>query len=111
MRRRFRYNPETKRMDEIAFDAPTGQTAPMLMTDLPGYVSPTTGLWIEGRKARREDLARSGCRPFEGLQSEKREADRRMQYAEQKTERHIEERAREVFHQLPPRKRRVLEGR
>lgn len=29
--------------------------------DLPGYISPATGKWIEGRAARRDDLARSGC--------------------------------------------------
>ena len=35
---------------------------PMIISDLPAYVSPVTGKLIEGRKARREDLARSGCR-------------------------------------------------
>jgi hypothetical protein len=35
---------------------------PYIRSDLPGYVSPVTGKWIEGRSARREDLARTGCR-------------------------------------------------
>jgi hypothetical protein len=35
---------------------------PYIRSDLPGYVSPVTGKWIEGRAARREDLARTGCR-------------------------------------------------
>lgn len=42
---------------------------PYIRSDLPGYVSPVTGKWIEGRAARREDLARTGCRevdPSEG---------------------------------------------
>ena len=37
-------------------------TMPYVRGDLPGYVSPVTGKWIEGRAARREDLARTGCR-------------------------------------------------
>lgn len=36
--------------------------APMIVSDLPAYMSPLgTGL-IDGRRARREDLKRSNCR-------------------------------------------------
>ena len=35
---------------------------PYVRGDLPTYISPVTGKPIEGRAARREDLARSGCR-------------------------------------------------
>ena len=35
---------------------------PYIRGDLPAYRSPVTGKLIEGRAARREDLARSGCR-------------------------------------------------
>src|SRR5689334_3887992 len=35
---------------------------PYVRGDLPAYKSPVTGKVIEGRAARREDLARSGCR-------------------------------------------------
>ena len=35
---------------------------PYIRSDLPAYVSPVTGKRIEGRAARREDLARTGCR-------------------------------------------------
>lgn len=44
---------ESKRSD-LAF--------PYVRGDLKPYVSPVTGKVIEGRAARREDLARSGCR-------------------------------------------------
>jgi putative FmdB family regulatory protein len=44
--------------------------------DLPEYVSPATGKVIRGRRQRRDDLARSGCRPYEGLDSETREANK-----------------------------------
>lgn len=35
---------------------------PYIRSDLPAYISPVTRKPIEGRAARREDLARSGCR-------------------------------------------------
>lgn len=36
--------------------------SPYVRGDLPSYVSPVSGKVIEGRAARREDLARTGCR-------------------------------------------------
>ena len=41
--------------------------APMVISDTPEYVSPVTGRPVDGRRARREDLARSGCVPCEPL--------------------------------------------
>lgn len=39
--------------------------SPMVISDLPPYLSPLgTGI-IDGRKARREDLARHGCREID----------------------------------------------
>lgn len=38
------------------------QVGPFIMRDTPAYRSPVTGKEIDGRAARREDLARSGCR-------------------------------------------------
>ncbi len=35
--------------------------APQFIPDTPGYASPITGEWIEGRKARRDDLKKHGC--------------------------------------------------
>jgi len=37
----------------------------MISGDYPGYVSPATGRWVEGKKAHQEDLKRSGCRIYE----------------------------------------------
>ena len=34
---------------------------PYVRGDLPAYQSPVTGEWIEGRAARRNDLAKHGC--------------------------------------------------
>jgi hypothetical protein len=77
--------------------------------DLPGYQSPTTGRWIEGRAARRDDLKRSGARPWEGFDQEKKEAQKRLAEREAKSDAKLEKVIRESFHQLPPAKRRALE--
>lgn len=77
--------------------------------DIPGYESPTTGKWIEGRAARREDLKRSNARPYEGFAVEKREADKRKAEREAKSDAKLEKVIRSTFHQLPPAKRRSLE--
>jgi putative FmdB family regulatory protein len=42
--------------------------------DLPEYISPASGKLIRGRAQRRDDLARTGCRPYEGVESETRNA-------------------------------------
>lgn len=34
---------------------------PMVMSDTPGYRSPVTGEWIEGRRARKYDLEKHNC--------------------------------------------------
>lgn len=51
---RSRHNSEPEKRSKIGF--------PYIRGDLKPYVSPVTGKVIEGRAARREDLARSGCR-------------------------------------------------
>lgn len=40
-------------------------SAPAVHGDYPGYVSPASGKWVEGRKAHLEDLKATGCRIFE----------------------------------------------
>ena len=112
MRRRYVYDPRTKEMVEIDANARTEQRAPMVVPDLPGYVSPVTGLWVEGRKQRREDLKRTNSRPWEGLQQERAEAARRERYDEQRRDQRLEHAARDAYHQrLTPAQRRLVEGR
>ena len=86
-------------------------SGPLIVGDLPGYQSPATGLWVEGRRARREDFKRSGTRPWEGLDAEKREAQRHIEYTQQRHEQILDRVAHETFYQLPPSKRAVLTGR
>ena len=49
-----RHNSTPDNRSDLAF--------PYVRGDLKPYVSPVTGKVIEGRAARREDLARTGCR-------------------------------------------------
>lgn len=51
---------------------------PSIMRDIPAYRSPVTGQMVDGRSARRDDLARSNCREVDpseirqpGFQNEK----------------------------------------
>lgn len=84
--------------------------APAVQADLPGYLSHATGRWVEGRAARRDDLARSNCRPWEGMEQERKEATKRKREADAKADKKLEEAVRRTYAELPPSKRRVLEG-
>lgn len=42
-----------------------GPQCPQVIPDTPGYQSPVTGEWIEGRRARRYDLERHNCVEYE----------------------------------------------
>lgn len=44
--------------------------APRVFGDYEGYLSPSTGRWVEGRRQREDDLRRSGCRPYEAGERE-----------------------------------------
>lgn len=116
MKRKFVYDPEFIRPDggkgglvEVSTSYQQMTSAPFVQPDLPGYQSPVTGLWVEGRKARREDLRRHNCRPYEGREQEQKEANRRRAYEEQTSERKLDEAARRAYYQLSPEKRRQLE--
>jgi putative FmdB family regulatory protein len=59
--------------------------------DLPAYESPIDGREIRGRRARAEDLKRSGCREYEGRDVELREAARRRAEIQAKREARLDE--------------------
>ena len=82
-------------VDGRYFDENRPQSA-YVQPDIPGYESPVTGKWIEGRKARREDLRRTGSRPYEGRAAE--EAEVRKFHVEQ--ERRTDELATRMAHDL-----------
>ncbi len=106
MRRRFiQRNGE---LIEVGLNYVPEPRGPLIFGDLPSYQSPVTGLWVDGRVQRREDLKRSGSRPWEGLQQEKKEAARQQAYADKKLDASLTKSASEAFYQLPPSKRNLL---
>lgn len=109
MRRRYVYDPATKEMVEVA--ARRSEALHFIQSDLPGYESPVTGLWVEGRRARREDLRRTGSRPWEGMEQEQKEAARIRAGQEQKLDGIAERMAHRAWAEAPERVRKVFRGR
>jgi hypothetical protein len=108
---RWRWCPERKELVAVAVDSRPRPSGTLIVPDLPDDVSPVTGLVVSGRKQRREDLKRTGSRPWEGLAAERQESARIAAEADRAYDRRLTESVRETFHQLPPSKRRILEGR
>lgn len=108
MRRRWIQKPGGG-LVEVPVGHQQPKEGPTVWADTPGYVSPVTGLWVEGRKQRREDLKRAGCRPWEGMDQESKEADRQQTYREQKSDQRLDHAIRSAYYQLSPEKRRLLE--
>lgn len=111
MRRKFVWSPERNELVEVPTNYNQPPRAHYVIPDTPDYVSPVSGIVVSGRRQRRDDLRRSNCREWEGLAAEKAEASRRVAYQEQKFDRGLEVAARRAYHELPPAKRRILEGR
>jgi hypothetical protein len=111
MRRRYRQDPITLEMVEITADTTPRSDAPVIWDDLPGYESPVTGQWVEGRRARRNDLSRTHSRPYEGFEQEKKEADRFVAERERKLDNLAEKIAHRGWAEAPERIRKVFRGR
>jgi hypothetical protein len=82
--------------------------APAVHADLPGYQSPVDGRWIEGKRARIEDLKRNNCRPWEGMESERKEAVKRAEEADRVLDQKSEAAVHETFNNMSAEKQRVL---
>lgn len=74
------------------------------------YISPVSGKPITTERARREDMKRHDCRPYEGFQQEAKEAKRRVAEDEKKSDAKLDDNVRKAYHQLSPEKRRHLGG-
>lgn len=106
MRRRYRWSAELKAMVEVPWDSTQRSLAPEVWDDLPGYESPIDGRWVEGRRARREDLKRHGCRPYEGREQEEREAKKYRAEQERKLDQLAEKMAHRAWAEAPERIRK-----
>ena len=75
--------------------------APAIHPDLPGYESPVTGKWVEGRRARRDDLARTHSRPYEGRAAEQAEAAKHRASQERQNDQLAEKIAHRMWAEAP----------
>jgi hypothetical protein len=109
MRRRYIYDGQRKALVEVT--ARRSEALHFIQPDLPGYQSPVTGQWIEGRRARREDLLRTNSRPWEGMEQEQKEAARSRARNEAKLDQLAEKMAYRAWDQAPERVRKVFRGK
>ena len=107
-RRRFIYPSDGSPAYEVTADHVATPRGPMIYGDLPSYQSPIDGRWIDGRVARREDLARNNCRPWEGMAQERKEAARQQGYEHQRQDRKLDQTIEKSWAQLSERSRRAL---
>lgn len=111
-RRRYIWDPKAAEGKGAMVEVdPNYQQAPgvhYVRGDTKGYLSVASGLWVDGTRARRNDLAATGCRPHEGREQEDKEAARQAAYREQKLDVVLTESAERAFAQLSPEKRRQL---
>jgi hypothetical protein len=111
VKERYVWCPERRELVEVPVSYTQAAPGVIVMPDTPDYVSPVTGLVVHGRRGRREDLKRTGSRPYEGREQEVKHAKRVAAEQESRADARRIESIREVFQQLPPSKRRELEGR
>lgn len=84
-------------------------SAPSFIVDIPAYVSPVSGKLINSRQQRKEDLKRTNCREWEGMEQENKVAQQRAKDEEKRQDAKIEEAVLSAWNQLPSEKRKVLE--
>jgi len=111
MRRRYRWDREAKAMVEVPWDSHQEALSPVIWDDLPAYESPVDGRVVDGRKQRRNDLARTHSRPYEGREQEVKEANKVRAEQERKTDQLAERMARVAWADAPDRVRKMLRGR
>ncbi len=111
VRLRRRYDPAKGEMVDVPLDTGPRRAQVHVWNDLPEYDSPVTGLIVSGRKARREDMKRSGSRPYEGREQELKQAQRVQAQNERKLDNLAEKMAHRAWAEAPERVRRVLRGR
>lgn len=88
-----------------------GRTLGFVQTTFDPYCSPVNGEVIASHAARRNDLAKTHSRPWEGVEQERKEAARHVAHEEKKADARLDDGIRKVYHQLPVRHRRAVEGR
>lgn len=83
-------------------------SAPMARMDIQpwdAFESPASGKFISSYAQRREDMARTGCRDYEGRESEERQVKRNDRYDEEKQDAALDNTVRQVWANLSPQKK------
>jgi len=76
------------------------------MYDLPSYQSPITGQWVDGRVARRNDLASSNCVEYDpGMRTEQ---DKRHAAEDAALDKKVDEHVEKTIYEMPTEKREQL---
>lgn len=86
----------------------TAPSARMDMAPWDAFESPATGRMITSYAQRREDMKTSGCRDWDGLESEKRYAADQKRQNDQTMDAKLDHAARTALAQLAPDKRALL---
>ena len=103
------YDHATGKVVEKGEETRSLPKGPYIMGDLPGYKSPLGTGWIEGRRARREDLARGGCREVDP--SERLNQPRKTESDAAKERAYLAQRQASPFQMSPQMRERLLRGR
>jgi hypothetical protein len=107
-RRKWIYPSDGSEPFEVSTDYTAAPSGPLVIGDLPSYQSPIDGRWIDGRVARREDLARHGCRPWEGIAQERKESARHQGYESDRQDRRLQAVVEQSIGQISEHSRRTL---
>lgn len=75
---------------------------------MPSYQSPITGKWIDSPTQRKRDLQENNCRPWEGMEDEKKEAKKRESNFNDMLDKSAEKAANEAFSSLPYETQKIL---
>ena len=78
----------------------------MVAPDLPGYESPASGKWIQGRRQREDDLRRTNSRPYE--LGERTDMEKRKAAMDAELDSRVERTVGEFVSKLPANKRDEL---
>ena len=88
--------------EKVILNAPVGRVENIF------YTSPIDGRPITTKQERIEDLKRNNSRPWEGMEQERKEAQRRAAYEEQKQDAKLEKAIEQTIKELPDHKKAVL---
>lgn len=93
-------------LDRTVKNNPTPNKPHGRVIELPSYQSPITGKWVDGRAARRNDLASSGCVEYDpGMRTEQ---DKRHAKEDAALDKKVDEHVEKAIYEMPTEKREKL---